>query len=205
MDWVARAGDLLYDGESIQEHVRVDEAGVVVTTHRVLAFTPNREGANFQQVDRPNVDGVELASGGETAFLEQGAKAGVAGVALLGASQFVNLDGLAAGVSMGGGATGAAGLGQMMGLLQTMLGLMARLDDIMLLFGGLALAFAVVPLGVYLWSRERLLVVSVAGGEDIELPAPGDDAVVDDLRAALWSEGPGNGGHASSVPDDPLA
>ena len=50
---------------------------------------------------------------------------------------------------------------------------------------------------MYLWSRERLLV-TVVGGEDIELTAS-DEAVVDRLQAALFQE------TATTPPEDPMA
>ncbi|WP_135303679.1 hypothetical protein [Haloarcula amylovorans] len=207
MDWGARAGGLLYDGESVEEQVSLDGSGVVVTSHRVLVFTPEREGPNFRQVDRPNVDGVDRRTSGESRFLEHGLKAFVAGIALVVAGQLVSLDSLASGVSLdSGGAATAPGLGGMLGLLQTMLSLMARLDDLMLLFGGLALAFAAVALGVYAWSRERLLVVEVAGDDDVELPPPADDGAIDRLRAALLpGDAPPEAGQATPPMDDPLA
>ncbi|MBX0324226.1 hypothetical protein EGH21_14400 [Halomicroarcula sp. F13] len=206
MDWVERAGDLLYDGESIREHVRVGDGGVVVTSHRLLAFTPDRDGPNFRQVDRPNVEGVDRRSAGNADFLEQGVKALVAGVVLVVAGQMVSLDGLVAGVSLDGvGSAGAMGLGGMLGLLQGLLRLLAQLDDIMTLFGGLALALAAVVLGVYLWSREAVLVVSVAGGDDVELSAPEDDTVLERIRAAVRPDGPSSAASEPPVTDDPLA
>jgi len=202
MEWVEHARDLLYDGEQIRERVAVGSGGVVVTTHRVLVFTPDREGANYHQVDRPNVEGVERTTRGEFGFLEQGGKALVVGLVLLAAGQFVSLDGLVSGVSLdSAGTAGTAGLGRMLGLLSTMLTLLARLDELMTLFGGLALAFAAVVLGVYAWSREDLLVVSVAGGEDVALPAPEDEGVVDQIRAAVL---PGDA-PPDAATGDPLA
>jgi len=190
MDWVDRAEELLYDGESVQEQVRVGDGGVVVTSHRVLAFTPDRAGPNYRQIDRPNVEGVSLTTSGEFTFLEQAIKAIVVGIALVVAGMTVNLDGLVSGISLdSGGAASAVGIGGMMGLLQGMLQLMAQLDDLMRLFGGLALAFGAIVLGVYLWSREELLVISVAGGDDVELTAPEED-VLDRLRAAVLPGGP---------------
>ncbi|MFC6864010.1 hypothetical protein ACFQGE_11150 [Halomicroarcula sp. GCM10025817] len=186
MDWVERAGDLLYDGETVETEVRVGTGGLVVTSHRVLAFTPDRDGPNYRAVDRPNVEGVDVTTSGEPTFLEQGIKALVAGVVLVAAGQFVSFDSMVAGVAVDGGqAASAVGIGQMLGLLQTMLTLLAQLDDLMQLFGGLALALAAVVLGVYAWSRERVLVVRVAGGEDVTLSAPADEGVVDRVRAAL--------------------
>jgi hypothetical protein len=204
MDWVERAGELLYDGESVREEVRVGPGGVVVTSHRVLAFTPDREGSNYRAVDRPNVDGVDFETSGELPFLLQAVKAIVVGLVLLVAGMTVSLDGMVSSIDLdSAGTAGAVGLGQMMGLLQTMLTLLAQLDDLMRLFGGLALAFGAVVLAVYLWSRERLLVISVAGDDDIELTAPEDDGVLDRLERALL---PGDGAATDAPPtDDPLA
>jgi len=207
MDWVARAESLLYDGEVIEADVRLDRGGVVVTSHRVLVFTPDREGSNYRQVDRPNVEGVDVTTSGDWSFLELGVKALVVGVVLVAAGTTVSLDGLVGNVSLdSGGAASAVGIGGMLGMLQTMLTLMAQLDDLMRLFGGLALAFAAVVLGVYLWSRDRLLVVRVAGDDDIELTAPEDERVVDRIEAAIVPDAtPTDTGNADqSPPDDPL-
>jgi len=207
MDWVARAESLLYDGEVIEADVRLDRGGVVVTSHRVLVFTPDREGSNYRQVDRPNVEGVDITTSGDWSFLELGVKALVVGVVLVAAGTTVSLDGLVGNVSLdSGGAASAVGIGGMLGMLQTMLTLMTQLDDLMRLFGGLALAFAAVVLGVYLWSRDRLLVVRVAGDDDIELTTPDDESVVDRIEAAIVPDAtPTDTGNADqSPPDDPL-
>ncbi|MEF8829160.1 MAG: hypothetical protein V5A49_08995 [Haloarcula sp.] len=201
MDWVARAESLLYDGEVIEADVRLDRGGVVVTSHRVLVFTPDREGSNYRQVDRPNVEGVDVTTKGDWSFLELGVKALVVGVVLVGAGMTVSLDSLVGNVSLdSGGAASAVGIGGLLGMLQSMLTLMAQLDDLMRLFGGLALAFAAVVLGVYLWSRDRLLVVRVAGDDDIELTAPDDERVVERIEAAVV---PGTAPDGSETPDQP--
>jgi len=69
MHWVERAEGLLYEGESVRETVPVGAGVVVVTTHRLLAFTPDREGPDFRQVDRPNVDGAEVRTVGTSSAL----------------------------------------------------------------------------------------------------------------------------------------
>ena len=207
MDWVARAESLLYDGEVIEADVRLDRGGVVVTSHRVLVFTPDREGSNYRQVDRPNVEGVDVTTSGDWSFLELGVKALVVGIVLVAAGMTVSLDSLVSNVSLdSGGAASAVGIGGMLGMLQTMLTLMAQLDDLMRLFGGLALAFAAVVLGVYLWSRDRLLVVRVAGDDDIELTTPDDESVVERIEAAIVPGAtPDDTGKADQPPpDDPL-
>jgi hypothetical protein len=188
--WLDRAEDLLYDGEEIVEQVRIGSGGVVVTTHRVMAFTPDGEGANFRDVDRPNVVGVAAGTSGEWAFLERAIKALVAGGVLLVAGQTVSLDSMVEGIEIGAGA-GQVGMGGMLGMLQTFLSLMAQLDELLTLFGALALLFGAVVLGVYAWSREDELVVSVAGdGEDLRLPAPEDaEAVAARLEAVILPDG----------------
>jgi hypothetical protein len=204
MDWAERAENLLYDGEAVEAQVRVGEGGVVVTSHRVLAFTPDREGSNYRAVDRPNVNGASVTSSGEFQFLQQAIKAIVVGVVLVGAGMTVSLDGLVSGVSLdSGGAAGTVGLGQMMGLLQTLLSLLGQLDDLMRIFGALALVFGAVVLGVYIWSRERLLVVGVAGEDDIELTAPeNEEAVLQQLKAALLPGDAPPGAVSESTPDE---
>ena len=207
MDWVARAENLLYDGEVIEADVRLDRGGVVVTSHRVLVFTPDREGSNYRQVDRPNVEGIDISTSGDWSFLELGVKALVVGIVLVAAGTTVSLDSLVGNVSLdSGGAASAVGIGGMLGMLQTMLTLMAQLDDLMRLFGGLALAFAAVVLGVYLWSRDRLLVVRVAGDDDVEVTAPDDESVVERIEAAIVPEVPPSDAESApqSAPDDPL-
>jgi hypothetical protein len=114
MNWVDRADDLLFDGEAVEAEVAVGDGGVVVTTHRVLAFTPDREGPNYRTVDRPNVEGVDLTTKGTWAFLERGLKALVAGIVLIGAGQLISLDDLIGGVSLdSAGAAGQLGMGGM--------------------------------------------------------------------------------------------
>ena len=46
--WKSRVDDLLYDGETARETVDVGTSRVVVTSHRVLAFTPDADGENFR-------------------------------------------------------------------------------------------------------------------------------------------------------------
>jgi hypothetical protein len=188
--WLDRVEDLLYDGEEVVERVPIADGGIVVTSHRVLAFTPNRDGANFRDVDRPNVTGVAEQASGEWGFLQQATKAFVVGVVLLIAGQTVSFDSLVGSVSIGSGAA-QVGMGGMLGLLSSFLQLMARLDELMTTFGALALLFGVVVFGVFVWTRERQLVVKVAGedAEDLRLPASEDaDEMVQRLERAIRPE-----------------
>lgn len=196
--WSDRVEDLLFDGEEIEEQVELGTAAVVVTSHRVLAFTPESDGSNFQQVDRPNVTGVRLRAGGESQFLTQGARAALYGIILVVAGMLLPIDSILAGVALPQ-STGQLGIGGIMGLFQRMLTLLQNLDDFMRLIGALLLLFALVPFGVYLWSRERALVIDVAGEEDsIRVPTPDEDAesIADHLEeiilpAGVSSDSPG--------------
>lgn len=185
--WSERVEELLYDGESIESTLDLGTASIVVTTHRVLAFTPETDGANFRHVDRPNVDGVTLRSGGQRSVLFRGLRAAVYGLLLVGAGALLPIDSILSGVSMPTSA-GRLGIGGVLGLFRTMLRLLRDLDEILLLVGGLLLLFSLVPMGVYLRTRERALIVEVAGEADsIRVPAADvrDQAVAAQLEREI--------------------
>lgn len=188
--WSDRAEELLYDGESIEATLPVGTASIVVTTHRVLAFTPETDGANFHQVDRPNVTGVACRTTGRRSLLGRGVRAAIYGLLLLGAGLLLPIDSILSGVAMPQ-STGQLGIGGVMSLFQTMLELLRNLDDMLQAFGALLLLFALVPMGVYLWSRERALVVEVAGDDDsIRVPVDGiDEETVSRLERAILPTG----------------
>ncbi|MEA5407030.1 hypothetical protein VB773_05185 [Haloarculaceae archaeon H-GB2-1] len=173
---------------------------MVVTSHRVLTFTPDADGEHFRQVDRPNVVGVGLSHDGNAGLLERGVKWGLIGVILTGAGQVVSLDGLVSDISFGSGA-GAVGLGGILGLLQTMLDLIARLDEFMTIAGALTVIVAMGVLGLYMTTRDRVLRIELAGQEDLLVPVASDvdEGVVERLEAALTASPDGN-----LKSDDPL-
>jgi hypothetical protein len=188
--WSERAEELLYDGETIDEQIEISTATVVVTSHRVLAFTPEREGANFQQADRPNVTGVTLEAGGETKFLRWAARAAIYGLVLVVAGTLLPIDDILSGVALPS-TTGQLGIGGVLRLFERMLSILRNLDDLMQLFGVLLLLFAIVPTGVYLWSRERSLAIDIAGeAEPLRLPVPATDGetISARLEAAIRPE-----------------
>jgi len=190
--WSDRAEELLYDGESIERRVDAGDSAVVVTSHRVLAFTPSAEGSNFQQVDRPNVTGVSVRGRGERRFLRLGARAVIYGSLLVAAGVFLPIDTVLGDVGLPE-TTGQLGLGGILGLFNTMIELLRNLDDLLRLFGGLLLLFALVPLGVYAWSRDRALLIEVAGEDSDPIEVPADDiesdVVAEQIRAAVFPEG----------------
>ena len=196
--WQQRVDDLLYDGESVEQTVDVGSAHVVVTSHRVLAFTPDLEGENFQQVDRPNVEGVGTGSRTKSdILLNYGIKAAVYGLLLVAAGYIIDFDSIIGGIDIGAaGSTGKLGLGGLLETTQAMIDLLSRLDELMLLFGGLALFLGVVFLGVFWYQRDPTLVIETAGeSDDIHVPKPADDAATERLKQAVRP-----GGHAQPSP-----
>lgn len=185
--WQDRAAQLCYDGESIVEEVPLGTAGVVVTTHRTLAFTPEQAGANYRAVDRPNVGRAATGTEGSERALTGAVKALVIGGVLLGAGQVLELDGIVGSVGLDG--TGQLGMGGMLSTLQTVLGLLALLDELMAAAGALILLGGALALGWYARSRRQVVRLPVEGGEDLVLPAPEDRSVVDRLDEAIVPRG----------------
>ena len=204
--WRTRVDDLLYSGESVVETIEYDSASVVVTSHRVLAFSPAGDGPAFQQVDRPNVEGVSTGAESETSLLERGIRTLVIGVVLVGAGLVVDFESIVGDVSLGGQSAQQLGLGGIMGTLQSLLGLVSQLDYLMRVFGGLALFLAVVFFAVYWFTRDRTLVIGVAGDDDIHVPRPDERAseYADRLEALVSPSTPDADTDASGNARDPL-
>lgn len=192
MDWRTRAGELLFDGESIRERVDAGTDRVVVTTHRVLAFTPDSDGANFRAIDRPNVIGVRTGMQGNAGRLRRAAVAGAGGLGALSLGLLLDLDSLVpkGGVDLAGGS--AAGIGGLLGTIETLLRIVALLDDLLVAVGLLVLLAAVVLAGVYWTHREPKLTIAVAGDDDVQLAwfdDERDEDGGDDAEAAADSPG----------------
>lgn len=188
--WIDRAEQLTYDGEEIAETLAVGEGGVVVTTHRLLVFSPESDGEAFSHVDLPNVDGIDTVEAGERRFLELGAKAGIVGTVLLLSGALIPLDELVGAVSFGEGA-GRIGIGGVVNVIQSILGILRALDDLLLVLGALAFLLAAGALGWYLQTREEQLRIERAGGESLTLTIGAESLsppALDRLRRAIDPE-----------------
>jgi len=172
--WQDRVDELLFEGESVKDTVDVDSAQVVVTSHRVLVFTPELDGENFRQADRPNVAGVETGSRGNASLLGRGIKVGVVGVVLLLAGIFIDFGSLVGGLDLSDTeGAGQIGIGSILDATQGLLDLITQLDYLLRVFGALALSLGIVFAGVYWMGREPTLVIKMAGDErDIHVPRP---------------------------------
>lgn len=205
--WRDEAERLCYDGERIEAEFDLGESAVVVTSHRVLAFTPGADGANYRAVDRPNVDGVARTVEGSERAVATALKALVVGAVLLGAGSLFSLDGLAESVDLSGAGTAQLGMGGMLSMLQQIFALLALLDDALVALGALVLLGAAAAMGWYAHSRTRLLRLSVAGEDDLVVPAPesDDEGVADRLEHAITPDERADGADGSRPTErDPL-
>lgn len=177
VDWRARTQDLLFEGETVEEAVDVGETGhVVVTSHRVLTFTPTLEGPNFQQVDRPNVDGVSTGTRSNGDHFLHAVEYGLVGALLIGVGMMVDFGSMIGDVSVDGSAASRIGVGNVIGMLQGLLDLLEMLDQILLLVG-LALVLVGLVFGwLFVRSRDYAIVLEIAGEDDLYLPRPPVDA-----------------------------
>jgi len=215
--WAGSVSELLYDGESIRQRVTLEDGNrVVVTSHRLLAFTPGSDGQNYRGVDLPNVADVRAGYEGERNLLWQGGRTLLYGAILLAVGLFLDFESFVpTDAFQQTGAAGQLGMGGLLSLLQQFLALIARIDEFARMIGALLVIFAMFIFGVYVLTRDRVLVIEVAGdGENAHVPASEGslEGAVADLEAALFGTGAtvGSGavaeaGVSEPPDDDPLA
>lgn len=206
--WQRRVDDLLYDGETVRENIAVGSARVVVTSHRVLTFTPDLEGENFRQADRPNVTGVDTGALAPANLLRRGLMAGVAGVALVLAGLLFDPTSLfGENLELDTAAGNEFGLGGLMDATRSMFALLMNLDAVLLNLGAIALLLSTVLLGVYWYLRTPTLVIELAGDhENVHVPRPENASdVAYQLEAAILPD-PSEGSDDGTGPGgDPTA
>ncbi|MFB6195135.1 MAG: hypothetical protein ABEI80_03115 [Haloplanus sp.] len=199
--WAGSVEDLLFEGERVRGRVPVGDNRVVVTTHRLLAFTPTRDGENYRQVDLPNVADVEAGYDGEDNLLPGALRAAVYGLILLVVGVFVDFGSFVPTDAFQGTgeAAGRIGLGGMFAAMGRLLEIIARLDEVARVVGALVLLFAVFVLAVYVLTRDRAVVVRVAGdAPDVVVPVDEADAqaAVSRLEDVLFGGTAGTDGEA---------
>ena len=200
--WAGTVEDLLYEGETVRRRVAVGGNEVVVTSHRLLAFTPTSDAENYRAVDLPNVADVTAGYDGEEGLLFQAGRAFLYGAVLLAVGVFVDFEAFVPTDAFAGtgDAVGRLGLGGMFSLMNRMLELLASLDDVARAIGALVVLFSVFVLAVYLLTRDRAVVVGVAGdADDVVVPVGNTGTEVDikqtiaDLEGALFDPADGAG------------
>jgi hypothetical protein len=161
--WVDDIDRLLHSGEEMEEEVSVGDSHVVVTTGRVIIFTPYADGENVRYVERPNVAGVETNHTGSRQLLSIGATVGLTGILLVAIGNTLDMAAPASLSDLSGEPVPGAGLAE------SMVSAIELIDTAFLALGVLLLANAAVLTGYYFLRRTRTVVVSVAGDEDVEL------------------------------------
>lgn len=207
MGWQSKVEDLLYESESVEEVVDIDDSRIVVTSHRVLTFTPNMDGENFEQVERPNVTGVTTSAIARTGLAAKSIRYGVYSAMLMLAGLFLDFENLIGDIQFDTKAAQGTGAGGIVGLAQGMLAFFAQLDKLMQGIGALGLLVAVVVFAVYWLLRTPTLAISVAGDtEDLHVPRPDDpDLAVTALEEAILIDElaeESSGKLASVLPED---
>lgn len=184
-DWSTRVEQLLFDGETVEAEVEVGTATVAVTSHRVLAFTPQVDGKDYRAIDRPNVRDVERRHVDGVDVRARAAKLGVAAVVLLGTGAVFDPAALIPRPDLSA-AEGADGVGSAVGVVDGMIGAFHALDTVLLALGGLLGALALALVGLHYVTRSSRVAVDVAGEEPpVLLPGRIDDESLARLRDAI--------------------
>lgn len=172
---IATLEAMCYDGEHVLDTVRVGDAALAVTTHRLLTLAaPDADSvaddsARFRAVHLPNVRGVDVGATGTTAHAYRAARYGVYALVLLVASTIVNLEGAIQPVD----APSGTGLGGIVGFASLASRALGALDDVLLVLGLLALLVALAFGAYYARGRQRFLEVDVAGADSVRLATDG--------------------------------
>ncbi|MFC4540594.1 hypothetical protein ACFO5R_01475 [Halosolutus amylolyticus] len=205
MEWTDHVDQLLLDGERERERIELESAIVVVTTHRVLAFTPGRDGADFRVVDRPNVRNVTVDDDGSRRTAGWTLASGILGIGLLVTSTVVDPGRIVGDVD---------GDGPVSGVVETAFQVAETVltgVELALFGGGLLLLALSLLFGLrYGHSRSRRLVLRIAGDDDLDLPVTDADleaGAVPALEAAIGPEstesGPVDGPNEGGGTPDP--
>lgn len=182
--WSDRVEDLLFDGETIEAEVAVGASDVVVTSHRVLAFTPELDGKDFRKIDRPNVRAVRRQAVDAIDVRRRAAKLGVGGVVLAGVGLVFDPRSVIPRPELSS-AEGAGEVGGILSLVRGMLELFYAVDVGLLVLGLLLLTLALGLLAIQLAMRSRRLAIDVAGEEPVLLSGTIDDPALQRLRDAV--------------------
>ncbi|PCR91728.1 hypothetical protein [Natrinema ejinorense] len=189
--WSDHVAELCHEGEFVVHRADLEDATLVVTNQRVLAFTPDAAEPKFRHADRPDVGTVSVETDTPLRRLCLGAVAAVVGVGLLELTRAGSFATAVPTVDLEGSRT-MPGATQLTRVVEAALGALETalvvLEGGLLLLGIVALVAASVFVTSVLRSRSKRLVVRVSGGTDIEVPI-GDAAIdagaVEDLERAI--------------------
>jgi len=167
----------LRDDETLTETVQVGAAAIGVTDRRLLV----RQETGIRAVDRTNVRTVRRRTLQDRGRLSTALQWGGLAAVLLAARAFAPLESLVAPVEPPPGG-GFEALYEAVGVLVDGL---RFLEEAFLAVAVLALGWAGWRLVTFYRTREHVLEITVAGGDPVRLPPPGDPTDVDRLRGAV--------------------
>lgn len=180
--WSEHVDQLLDEGERERHRVDLERATVVVTNRRVMAFTPDEEGANYRVVERPNVARVSVETDSAPGRLVWATLSVLFGTGLLLLATATDLAGLAEGAA---GSTGDP-TGVADAALAALATALTVFDLSILAASGLLLVVGTALFVSYARSRSQRLVLRVSGGDDVALPVT--DADLEAGRAVALQE-----------------
>ncbi|PSP67810.1 hypothetical protein BRC85_04595 [Halobacteriales archaeon QS_1_69_70] len=167
----------LQDGETLTETVQVGAAAVGVTDRRLLV----RQGANLRAVDLTNVRAVRRRTLQDRGRLSAALQWGGLAAVLIVARAFAPLESLVAPVEP----PPDGGFDALYAAVAVLVNALRYLDEAFLAVAILSIALAGWHLVAFYRTREDVLEVTVAGGDPVRLPSPGDPTDVDRLRGAV--------------------
>lgn len=163
--------ELLQPGEERSDELCVLNARLVLTDRRLLVIREH-DDPPVRAVDRTNLGRVRSRTVSDRHHLASAVQWGGLGVFLLAAWRFVPFEGLDRPVDPPPG----AGFQELFETVNTVVAIAGFVDEAFLLVGGLALGWTLARLGLYIRGRQRVLEVSVAGGDSIRLQGPSEEA-----------------------------
>ena len=163
-----RVAALTYAGEEPAATLPVRDGHLVATTHRLLVYTPEGDGPNLRTVEAPNVDGVSAGVRGRPGRRRIGVFGVLAGVAGLLGGRVIDFQTPAEAVPTD---VDVLGVGGLLRTVADVVGLLTLLDEALTLFGVVALLAGGLALAAAVAGRRRTVVVTVAGGPDVQVPA----------------------------------
>lgn len=173
----------LYEGEERVDTVTVGDTRLVVTTHRLLVRPEGDESAR-RAVDRTNLGAVQVRTQSTRGHIWSGIQWGLLSLFFFGAWQVVPFSSLVVPIEQ----PAESGLGGLFEAAQTLVGLLAFLDEAFVLAGVGAFVWSGVQFAQYASSRERTLEIEVTGADAVQLSVPESDAAVERLKELLATE-----------------
>ena len=178
--------DMLFEGETIEEEIAVSRGTLAVTSHRVMALTGEGNEQRLAHADLPNVRDAQLKTSGRLSYLAWAVRCGVIGILLLGGGVLLRTNQMFQSLTQIqlSDSPAVAGVGDLLTTVATWLSML----NVLLVFAGLlGTAAALGLIGLYLTTRDREIVIEVAGRDSIRVPVDENEGMhaISLLKATL--------------------